>query len=168
MAKAQHTLRWIVAEGMLAGVMVNLVSGVFLVKLALDLGDSPWHIGLLSALPFLGQLVQLPAIFMLARLGRRKLVSVTGSIIHRIAILLTVPVPFVEDKALALKLLILLVLIRECGLGWSSGGWYGWMRDLMPKNMVSRIFGRRLYLFTFVGTAFALTAGMAVDWAADA
>lgn len=166
--KPQHTLRWIVIEGMTAGVMINLVSGVFLIKLALDLGASPMHIGLLAALPFLGQLMQLPAILMLARLGRRKIVSVTGSSIHRLAILATVPVPFIEDKALALKLLVALVAIRECGLGISSAGWYGWMRDLIPKNMVSRIFGRRLYLTTFIGTLFALGAGFALDHAAEA
>ena len=46
-----------------------LYGGVILVGFALELGATPWHIGLLAAIPFFAQLLLVP----LGRLRERRL-----------------------------------------------------------------------------------------------
>jgi hypothetical protein len=54
----------------------GLTSGGFLAAFALALGASNLQIGILTALPFIGQTFQIPAVLLVERLGRRKVVAV--------------------------------------------------------------------------------------------
>ena len=152
-----------ILECVFGGVMTNLVSGVFLIKLALEWGASPFHIGLLASLPFLGQLLQVPSVMLVGIFGTRKVFSCLGSLVHRLAIAGMAVVPWIGDPAKAMMWLIVLIAVREMGLGWAAGAWYGWMRDLVPPQLTGRLFGRRLNVFTLAGTLAALAGGLLLD-----
>ena len=65
-------LRLFVWEGVTSGAMFALGSGGFMAAFALALGATNLQVGLLAALPFLAELVRLPAILALERLRARK------------------------------------------------------------------------------------------------
>jgi len=50
----------VIKDGLTSQAMVTLTMGVFLVSFALQLGASNAMVGLLAAIPFLAQLVQIP------------------------------------------------------------------------------------------------------------
>ena len=150
-------------EGFYTGVMVHIVTGVLLVKFALELGAGPFIIGLLAAIPFLAQFMQIPAVLILALTQKKKTVVLAGAAIYRLALAVMVFIPLIHDKALAIKILILTVLVRELGLGWMAGAWYSWVSALVPERFANQARNNRLRLYTTGGTAAALAAGLALD-----
>jgi hypothetical protein len=70
--------RALVKDAAWASMVGALYGGVILVGFALELGATPWHIGLLAAIPFLAQLAQLPAIALIERLRERRKIAVTA------------------------------------------------------------------------------------------
>jgi MFS family permease len=161
--RVRQALNRLIIEGAFSGIMVNLASGVLLIKLALELGASPFYIGLLAAFPFVGQIMQLPAIFVVSRVRKRRLVMLWGSTVYRLSLGAMAFVPWIEDKTQALHMLVLCVLLRELGGGWGSGPWNGLVRDLIPERLLGRLFGNRLNLFTMLGTIAALVAAVVLD-----
>lgn len=153
----------LIREAFVSGMMMNLITGVLMVKLALELGAGPIAIGLIGAFPFLGQIMQIPSVYFIGKKGLRKLPLMFGVTVHRSCILALAVIPWVADKALALKLLIVVLAIQNLASGWSMGPWNGWVRDLLPAKLLGRVFGSRLNLFTMYGTLVALVAAFTLD-----
>src|SRR3954452_8243050 len=85
-ADLQRGKRALVKDAAWASMVGALYGGVILVGFALELGATPWHIGLLAAAPFLAQLAQLPAIALIERIRQRKKIVVAAVSISRVAI----------------------------------------------------------------------------------
>ena len=96
----------LVKDAAWASLVGSLYGGVILVGFALELGATPWHIGLLSAVPFLAQVAQLPAIALIERFGERRKIAVIFAGLSRLLIGLLALIVLVPDKAAALRLLI--------------------------------------------------------------
>src|SRR5687768_15858612 len=79
----ERGLRFITYDGVAAQVMVTLTGGAFLVAYALSLGASNFTIGLIAALQPLTQILQIPAIYLVERLGRRKFFVVVALTLSR-------------------------------------------------------------------------------------
>lgn len=171
-ASNRHERRYIVEnfvlEGFFSGVMVNLVTGVLLIKFALALHATPFQIGLLAAIPFFALFMQIPSVLLLARIPYRKRISLIGGAVYRIGLGTMIFIPFIEDKTLALQTLIIVVLLREMGLGWSTGPWYSWVNAFVNERVMGRAYGSRLRVYTVAGTLAALGAGLIIDYAAEA
>src|SRR5689334_13511311 len=74
-------LRRSVVEGALSNIHVTITSGAFLTGFALLLGAGDFELGLLGALPFVGQLFQFVGAYLEELLGeRRRLVAITAGI----------------------------------------------------------------------------------------
>ena len=93
--KAQLSLRkslivntW---EGSFATVFIVLTGGAFLTGLALHLGAGDFEIGLLAAIPFIAQLAQLVAAYLVDITGRRKKITIWSIGLARQAWLMLVP-----------------------------------------------------------------------------
>tara|TARA_Y100000780_G_scaffold211112_2_gene209887 strand:- start:69749 stop:71233 length:1485 start_codon:yes stop_codon:yes gene_type:complete len=162
-AERRRIVELLAFEGLYTGVMVHIVTGVLLVKFALELGAGPFIIGLLAAIPFLAQFMQIPAVFTLAAIQRKKAVVIAGAAIYRLALAVMVFIPLIHDKSVAIKILIITVLVRELGLGWKAGAWYSWVSALVPERFASQARNNRLRLYTMGGTCAALGAGLALD-----
>src|SRR5438270_12673955 len=89
----------LVKDAAWASLVSSLYGGVILVGFALALGASPWHIGLLSAVPFLAQVAQLPAIALIERFGERRKIAVIFAGLSRLLIGLLALIVLVPDKA---------------------------------------------------------------------
>src|SRR3954469_21237781 len=68
--------RAMVQDAAWASLVGALYGGVILVGFALELGASPFVIGLVGAIPFLSQLGQLPAIVVIERYRQRRKIAV--------------------------------------------------------------------------------------------
>src|SRR5687767_3054888 len=71
-----HGKRAMVQDAAWASLVGSLYGGVILVGFALEVGASPFVIGLLAAIPFLSQLAQLPAIVLIERVRQRRKIAV--------------------------------------------------------------------------------------------
>src|SRR3954464_2613134 len=89
--------RALVKDAAWASLVGALYGGVILVGFALELGATPWHIGLLAAIPFFAQLAQLPAIALIERVRARRKIAVTAVTVSRLMIGALALLAFVPD-----------------------------------------------------------------------
>src|SRR3954447_4044418 len=143
-ADVERGKRALVKDAAWASMVGGLYGGVILVGFALELGATPWHIGLLAALPFLAQLVQLPAISLIERFRQRRKIAVTAITVSRGLIMALGLFALVPQHAAALQALLLAqVLITIFG---SIGGCAvnAWLHQLLAHQGLGELFSRRL------------------------
>lgn len=158
--------RRLMADAAFATIVGTLNSGVVLVSYALLLGASASVIGLLAAIPFLTQLLQVPGVVLLERLRSRRLIAITCLFIARLALPLLAVLVFLPDRRLALALLVIGETVH-CAFNSIAGcSWNSWIRDLIPDERMGTFFARRTVYATtlgIVGTAAAAAALQLAD-----
>jgi MFS family permease len=158
-------LRMLLFDGVCSQIMGVLTGGAFLVAFALMLGASQATIGLIAAIGPLTQILQIPAIFVVDRLRRRKLLVVASSLFSRLFWVVVAALPFAFPPAIRIPVL-LISLFMYFGLGTISGcAFNSWMRDFVPEDTMGGFFGKRMAVATAVGAALTLGAGVGVDLA---
>jgi MFS family permease len=158
--------RALIHDGAWANVVGALTSGVLLVGFALQLGASDQLIGILAAIPFISQLAQIPAIWLIGALRRRKAITVVFTTVGRVVIVVLAVLPFLADRELALWLLIAGQLAIGILGAIGACGWNSWIHDLLPKTGLADFFARRLFWATALGMAASLLGALLVDHAA--
>jgi len=157
-------IRLIAWDGVCTMSMGALAGGVFLVAFALSLGASNFHIGLLAAIPFLAQVFQIPAIYLVEKVRNRKAICLGFSATSRAFWILIALIPFLFWGTGGLTALILSLLLFAA-LGAVSGcSWNSWMRDLLPQNILGSVFSRRLMLATGIALVITLLGGFFIDY----
>ena len=158
-----HAKRALVKDAAWASLVGALYGGVILVGFALELGATPFIIGLLAAIPFLAQVAQLPAIALVERLRQRRKIAVIAVSISRLVILALAVIPYVDDPAKQLAALILAQLAIT--LFGSVGGCSlnSWMHQLLANQPLGELFSRRLFWSTVLASLGALIAGQVVQ-----
>ena len=149
-------LAWASASGALAG-------GVILVAFALALGATPLQIGLLAAIPFITQALQLPSSLWIDRLRLRRRIGVLTITAARVVVLLTALLPFLDGPMLALGLLIASQALIT-GLNAVGGcAVNSWLHQLVPHHELGAFFSRRLLAGTILACVGTLVAGAIVE-----
>ncbi len=136
---------WLAAmtwEGALATVFITMTSGAFLTGLALYLGASDFIIGLIAAIPYLMQVIQIPAAFLIDRTGERKRITVWSSVAARQLWWLVPPMLFLLGHW-RLGGLIGVILFSNLAIMIATPGWMAWIADLVPDKIRGRYFGYR-------------------------
>lgn len=148
-----------------AGGLDGLTSGGFLVAFALALGASNFQIGVLTALPFVMQPIQIPAMMLAERLRRRKIIAVPAYFMtHSLWIpIALIPVFIGVPSGAAVSLLLALVGIRGVFNGFFSNTWISWLRDLVPQEVLGRFFSQRQAAATLATAAVGLGAAFYID-----
>jgi MFS family permease len=161
-AECERGLRLLVSEAAFSGGAAALTTGVILTAFALHLGASNTMIGVLASIPFLSQLLQLPAIVMVERWRTRKLISVVTSLAGRAMLAVMAVLAFFSGT---IPLLIFLAAqLVLCGLGAiGSCAWNAWMRDLAPERQLGQVFARRTLWLTGISLVLGLAAAFALD-----
>jgi Major Facilitator Superfamily len=162
-AEVDHGLRMLLLDGVSSQVMGALTSGALLVAFALLLGASNKVIGLMAALGPLTQLLQIPAILLVERTRRRKLLAVTASLVGRSFWFLVAAIPFVVPAELRVTALVVNLVLYFAASSVASTAYNSWKRDLVPDSIMSRYYAKRLTLATGISAAVALASGFFLD-----
>ncbi len=150
-------------NGIFGQIMDSLTTGAILIGLALELGASHLVIGLIGAIPFLSNLLQLPAIFLIDHLRDRKRIVVVSAVIGRSCLLLAAFIPLVYPSSAALALLLIAMSLRYCFGAITACAWNSWMRDIVPAAILGRFLAFRLSLMTMAAVAVGLGAAALID-----
>jgi MFS family permease len=155
--------RALVADAGWASLTGSLYGGVILIGFALDLGAGPFAIGLLAAIPFLGQIVQLPAVALIERVRQRRKITVLAATGARSLILALALLPLLPNHgswltALFAAQLGVTALSATAGCALNS-----WLHQLLPREGLGAFFARRLFWSTAIGAVGAQLAGMLID-----
>ena len=166
---AQRSLRFLAWEGLTSGALFSLGSGGFMAAYALALGANNFQVGILAALPFISQVVRLPAILLLERLRARKALGVPALLLSQLAWLPVGAVPFLLDTPGSGAVVLVIVFLAVRGL--FSPVWVttstSWIRDLVPQGRLADYFGRRLAMIFGAMAAVGLAGSFFVQWWQD-
>jgi len=158
-------LRWFTFEGMAALGFFSITTSGFLAAFALALGANNLQIGILAALPFIMQTLQLPAIWLVERFRRRKAIALMTWVPAQLLWFPIALIPFFIEtpSAWAISTLLAFMALRGLFAAVSNCGWNGWVRDLIPQKMLGQVFSRRLVLSTAAAVVFSLGSAFFVD-----
>lgn len=161
-AEREAGLRRLIYEAGYSSATVALTSGVILTAFALHLGASNLTVGILASAPFLGQLLQAPAVLLIERLRTRKAIAVVSSVVGRSMLALMALAVFLPPS-LAIPAVVFSQFVL-CGLGAIGGcAWNSWLRDLAPQERLGTVFSQR----TVYTTSVSLVAGLAAAFLFD-
>src|SRR5438309_10154221 len=96
---AERASRLVLYDALSHEAMGALTTGVFLVGFAVAIGASNFAIGVLAAIPFLAQLLQIPAVALIERWRARRSISVWASGLGRIFLLGSAVAPLLGPEA---------------------------------------------------------------------
>jgi MFS family permease len=160
----QRGLRLSIIEGSLSNIHITVTGGAFLTGFALLLGAGDFELGLLAALPFVGQLFQFVGAYLEERLGeRRRLCAITAAVSRGLwAIMTTLPFILALD-GVRLPIFLFLLTISQALIGITANTWLSWMSDLVPPRQRGRYFGTRNTITSITAMAASFLAGRALD-----
>lgn len=165
-AQREAGLARLIYEAGYSSATASLTSGVILTAFALHLGASNLQVGVLASAPFLGQLLQAPAVLLVERVRRRKAIAVISSIIGRSMLALMALALFLPP-GLAIAAVICGQFIL-CGFGAVGGcAWNAWLRDLAPQERLGAVFSRRTVYTTSVSLIAGFAAALLLDRTAE-
>ncbi len=159
-------LRMMVWESVASGALFSLGSGGFMAAYALALGANNLQIGLLAALPFIAQVVQIPGILLVERFRMRKAIGVLALGVGNLFWIPIGAVPFLLETPGAPAITLVIVLLAARGLVipvWVTA-WTSWIRDLVPKEMLGTYHARRIAMMTAAMAVVGLGASFFVEW----
>lgn len=164
-ARERDPLRPLFWDAAFATAVGSLNSGVVLVAYALYFGASNQIVGVLAAIPLLTQLLQAPAVVLVERFRRRRLISVAALFAARLALPLMAVLSLIPDRRLALALLVAAETVHCAFNAVAACSWNSWIRDLVPDERLGRFFARRALWSTGIGLAGSLAAAFALEHA---
>jgi MFS family permease len=161
----QRGLHLSIVEGALSNIHVSVTTGAFLTGFALLLGASDFELGVIGALPFVGQSFQFVGAYLEERLGkRRRLVTLTAGVSRSLWALFAV-LPFLGGLGAArLPIFLLVLAISQALVGIAGNAWTSWMSDLVPPRQRGRYFGVRNTIASVTAMVSTWLAGRALDY----
>ncbi|MEM6552256.1 MAG: hypothetical protein AAF750_09045 [Planctomycetota bacterium] len=137
-------LRLLAIDHVFSQSMAVLASGAFMVGLVLALGGDNKTIGLIAAIGPIAHVIQVPAIFLVQSVRRRRAITVLGAWTGRSVFFFIALIPWILPPSAHIPALLLAVA-THCVCGSISGYAYGsWVRDVIPDRVMGRYTGRRL------------------------
>ena len=165
-AETNSSLRLMAWEGVASSVVFSLGSGGFMAAYALALGANNLQVGVLAALPFVTQVLQVPAILAVERFRTRKAIGVPALYAANLMWIPIGAVPFLMDTPGSAAVAVVIALMAIRGLftpAWATAS-ASWLRDLVPDRTLGRYYGRRLAITTAAVAAVGLGASFFVSW----
>lgn len=159
-------LRWLALEGGFSMGFFSITTSGFLAAYALALGANNFQIGILAAIPFAMQIVQIPSIWLVEKVRNRKIISFASWLPAQLLWILIALIPLYIDvpgKG-AISLLLVIMTLRGVLSAVCQAAWNGWIRDLVPQSILGQFFSKRLILATVISMVFSLFAAFFVDF----
>ena len=158
----RRVLRLVLFDALASEAMGTLTTGVFLVGFAVALGADNFAIGVLAAVPFFAQLLQIPAVLLVERWRVRRDICVFSTAIGRAFLVGAATAPLIGGS-LGVKVLIASLAIYQSMAAIAGCAWNSWMRDLVPSSEHGRFFGRRTAATTALSVIAALGGAAIID-----
>ena len=133
---------------------------------ALALGANNLEVGILAALPFLSQVVRLPAILLVERFRTRKAIGLPAFLATQLSWLPIGLVPFLLDTPGKPAVLLVTALLAVRGLFapvWVTTS-TSWIRELVAPSALASYFGRRMSMITATAAVVGLGGSFFVQW----
>lgn len=164
--KTEAGIRRFVVEGAATMGLGSITGGGFIAAYALALGANNQQIGILAALPFMTMPLQIFTVVLVERYRKRKLIAVPAWLIAQALWFPVALIPLFMDvpSAGAISILLTLVALRSIAVATQNAAWNSWVRDLVPNDVMGRIFATRLRYANVAAMVLGLTAGLFVDW----
>lgn len=139
--------------------MTTLTTGFFLSGFSVELGAPNLVIGLLLAIPQLSQLLQLPGIYLVEKLGSKKSLVVWGTLLSRLLLLPLALVAFLPTKPLAIIALTAIYVLSSSVGALATCAWNSWMKDVLANGALGNFFSRKLSLAGVINSGLTLAGG---------
>lgn len=159
-------LRWLTLEGTVSLGFSSITTSGFLAAFALAIGANNLQIGILAAIPFIMQFVQIPSIWIVEKIRRRKAITILSWFPAQLLWfpIALIPVFLVAPSAAAISLLLWLMAARGLLSAVCNAAWNGWLRDLVPQTILGQFFSKRLAFATVTAVIFGLAAAAFIDY----
>jgi MFS family permease len=150
-------------QGVAVQIKLSLTEGVFIVGFALLLGASNIIIGILTAIPALTQLIQIPAVSITGSSKSRKRIAFVTQLSNRLAIMPMIFIPFIPDSTVGLGILIVSIFLQTIFVSFGAPSWNSWLRDLVSQKYLGRFFSKRLALSGIIAMFTIVLGGFLVE-----
>lgn len=167
-AEVRRGMRISILEGAIANIHITITGtiggSVFLTGFALLLGANSFQLGLMGALPFIGQAFQFVGAYLEERMGNRRALVLYGALAGRLiwALLLALPfLSFLQGAQLAIFFAGLACSYAFNGI--AANAWMSWMSDLVPPQRRGTYFGVRNTVAALAAMAATFLAGWTLD-----
>ncbi|MHB8633177.1 MAG: MFS transporter [Thermoplasmatota archaeon] len=154
--------RPLMGDGVCSRVMDALSSGPFLAGVGLFAGAGTFGLGVLAALPYLSQVAQLPAVWILARVRDRRAVVIGAAGLSRLA-WGALAILLLSGAPLRIPTLFAILAASAVLSVVATAAWSWWMRDLIPSGALGAFFGRRMRVTTLLAAIVVPVAGWVLD-----
>ncbi len=149
-----------------AMVFTNITTGAAWTGFQRMLGANSMTLGVISAIPVAASALQIFASYILERLQNRRTLFLVFGLLHRLSWLLIGLIPIflpVEQQALRLIALMVLLGISASGASFLNVSFYSLIGDLVPMRIRGRYFSARQAVSLLAG----ILAGLFVSWLMD-
>jgi len=156
-----------VRESMTTEAQATFTGGAIIVAFAVHLGASNFTIGVLAGIPPLMQLLQFPAVFLIEKIRRRRLLYAVTAFGGRLQWLLAALIPLLWPNKFGLFLFVLGFIIRGMFLSVSNLSLISLLQDIVPWDHLGEFFGKRMRFAAGISIVLSLAAGFFIDFWAD-
>jgi MFS family permease len=166
--EVRRALRISMVEGAVSNVHITITGAiggsVFLTGFAMLLGANSFQLGILGALPFIGQLFQFVGAYLEDRAGNRRGLVLYNALAARLIWALLLALPFLSFLGGAQLTVFFIGLALTYALnGIAGNAWLSWMSDLVPPRRRGSYFGLRNTVAALAAMASAFLAGLTLD-----
>ena len=142
-AQLYKSLDYVFRGGVATSAMDTLAVGSTLTAYALLLGASEVSIGILGAIPFIGNMMHLFASWLIEKGISAKKISIASSFLSRPFYLIAAMLCFFPNKSWTVPVLIISLLLSYMIGSFCGGAWMPWMKELVPSRLMGKFFSHR-------------------------
>ena len=139
----RHSLNHVFYGGLAQSVLDSIATGTLLTGYALLLGANQFEVGILGAVPFIGNLIHIFVSWLLEKGYSVKRISVVSSFLARPFYLFAAALAFFAGASWTVPALILFLTAAYCIGNIAGGAWRPWMKELVPNAIMGRFFAHR-------------------------
>jgi MFS family permease len=144
-------------------VMIILTLGPFMMAFAVVLGASNFVVGIIGAIGPLAQIVQIPAVYLVERVGMRKLVVLLAGLVSRLAWVFVATIPLWVPREWRIEAFLAALLVHFWVGSIGGCAFSSWIRDVIPDKAMSSFFSKRMALATATGSLVSLLGAAGID-----
>lgn len=156
-------LRMLHMDAVFAQMMAAFTVGPFMIAFAVLLGAPNVVIGLLGAIGPLSQIIQIPAILLVERTGMRKALTIGTASVARSVWIAVASIPLWVPEAWRIYAFLGCLMVFFGLTAVTSCAFASWIRDVIPEEVMTSFFSKRMMFATAAGASVSLLAGMGVD-----